>query len=104
MHVKTKRQQPMNRFFIILYLAVLATGTAVGSTRAHGTAPASDVEQAMALARRMSPALTDKVQFKKIGADRGRDVFTLESHDGKVVIGGNNAGAMAVGLNRYLNR
>ena len=94
----------MNRFFIILYLAVLATGTAVGSTRAHGTAPASDVEQAMALARRMSPALTDKVQFKKIGADRGRDVFTLESHDGKVVIGGNNAGAMAVGLNRYLNR
>ena len=94
----------MNRFFIILYLAVLATGTAVGSTRAHGTAPASDVEQAMALARRMSPALTDKVQFKKIGADRGRDVFTLESRDGKVVIGGNNAGAMAVGLNRYLNR
>ncbi len=63
-----------------------------------------NVEQALALAARLSPALTEKVQFEKIGPDRGRDVFTLESRDGKVVIGGNNAGSMAVGLNRYLNR
>ena len=63
-----------------------------------------DVEQAMALAGRLSPSLAGKVEFKVIEADNGRDVFTLESRGGKVVIGGNNAGSMAVGLNRYLNR
>ena len=64
----------------------------------------SDVEQATALAERLSPRLAGKIQFQSITAEDGKDVFTLESHDGKVVIGGNNAGAMAVGLNRYLNR
>ncbi len=64
----------------------------------------SDVEQATALAERLSPRLPGKIQFQSITAEDGRDVFTLESRDGKVIIGGNNAGAMAVGLNRYLNR
>ena len=64
----------------------------------------TDVEQAQALAARLSAPLAQKVQFKKIEADGGKDVFSLESNGGKVVIGGNNAGSMAVGLNRYLNR
>ncbi len=63
-----------------------------------------DVEQAMALAARLAPSLAGKVEFELIEADQGKDVFTLESRGGKVVIGGNNAGSMAVGLNRYLNR
>jgi len=63
-----------------------------------------DVEQARALAGRLAPALVGKVDFKVIESDQGKDVFTLESRDGKVIVGGNNAGAMAVGLNRYLNR
>ena len=63
-----------------------------------------DVGQAKALASRLSPALAAKVEFHQIDAEQGRDVFTLESRGGKVAIGGNNAGAMAVGLNRYLNR
>ena len=63
-----------------------------------------DVGQAMALANRLSPALAAKVEFHQIDAEQGRDVFTLESRGGKVAIGGNNAGSMAVGLNRYLNR
>ena len=64
----------------------------------------SDVEQARALAGRMSPALADKVEFVKIDAQNGKDIFTLEGRGGKVIIGGNNANSMAVGLNRYLNR
>ena len=64
----------------------------------------NDAEQATALATRLSASLAGKVQFQKIEADNGQDVFTLESRGGKVVIGGNNAGSMAVGLNRYLNR
>ena len=63
-----------------------------------------DVEQATALAGRLSARLADKVEFRKMEADQGHDVFTLESRGGKVIIGGNNANSMAVGLNRYLNR
>ncbi|MBQ7204992.1 MAG: alpha-N-acetylglucosaminidase [Muribaculaceae bacterium] len=68
------------------------------------TMAADDVEQAQALARRLSPALAGKVEFRKIAAADGKDVFTLGSEGNKVIIGGNNAGSMAVGLNRYLNR
>ena len=63
-----------------------------------------DVEQAKDLAERLSPRLAGKVEFHKIADDNGKDVFTLESQSGKVVIGGNNANSMAVGLNTYLNR
>ena len=68
------------------------------------TMAADDVEQAQALARRLSPALAGKVEFRKIAAADGKDVFTLGSEGNKVIIRGNNAGSMAVGLNRYLNR
>ena len=63
-----------------------------------------DVEQATALAGRLSARLADKVEFRKMEAEQGKDAFTLESRGGKVIIGGNNANSMAVGLNRYLNR
>ena len=63
-----------------------------------------DVQQAEALTARLAAPLTAKVEFRKIDPDGGKDVFTLESRGGKVIIGGNNAGSMAVGLNRYLNR
>jgi len=82
-----------------LLLAAVTTAAAIAPQ------PDDDVAQAMALAKRLSPSrLRLAVQFVKIDADRGRDVFTLESGDGKIVIGGNNANSMAVGLNRYLNR
>lgn len=68
------------------------------------TMAADDVEQARALARRLSPALAGKVEFRQIAAADGKDVVTLGSEGGKVIIGGNNAGSMAVGLNRYLSR
>jgi alpha-N-acetylglucosaminidase len=64
----------------------------------------NDVEQARALAARLAAPLTGKVEFTKIADAGGKDIFTLESRAGKVIIGGNNANSMAVGLNRYLNR
>ena len=63
-----------------------------------------DVEQARSLASRLSPSLSRQVEFKLIESAQGKDVFTLESRGDKVVICGNNANSMAVGLNRYLNR
>ena len=79
---------------ILLLVTVLSASGKAGS----------DVEEAGALAGRLSPRLAGKVEFRVIEAQDGHDVFTLESRGGKVVIGGNNAGSMSVGLNRYLNR
>ena len=87
----------MARRLAIWMMAALVAVTA-------SAAVTGDVEQAMALAARLAPSLAGKVEFELIEADQGKDVFTLESRGGKVVIGGNNAGSMAVGLNRYLNR
>ena len=87
----------MMKRWIMMTLAVTMALMAVGNEN-------TDVAEAAALAARLSPRLPDKVQFHSIEAERGRDVFTLESRGSKVVIGGNNAGSMAVGLNRYLNR
>ena len=90
----------MARRFIILTIVTLAALAALVAS----AIPVNDVEQATALARRLAIPLTEKVEFQKIQDDGGKDVFTLESRGGKVIIGGNNAGSMAVGLNRYLNR
>ena len=82
----------------MLVVALTASGATIEGQ--HG----DDVAQARNLAERLSPRLLDKVEFVAIDAVDGKDVFTLESGGGKVIIGGNNAGSMAVGLNRYLNR
>ena len=87
----------MVKRFIICALAMAIAMTITAAT-------GDDVEQANALATRLSQQLAAKVEFHKIDAEQGKDVFTLESRGDKVVIGGNNAGSMAVGLNRYLNR
>ena len=83
---------------LMLVVALTASGATIEGQ--HG----DDVAQARNLAERLSPRLLDKVEFVTIDAVGGKDVFSLESGGGKVIIGGNNAGSMAVGLNRYLNR
>ena len=87
----------MIKRLIITIMALLAAITAYSQAN-------DNARQAMDLAQRLSPALAAKVEFHQIDAEQERDVFTLESRGDKVAIGGNNAGAMAVGLNRYLNR
>jgi alpha-N-acetylglucosaminidase len=85
----------MKHFLLAITVAVMTLSTAV----------ASDIDQANALAMRLSQRLSQKVSFELITAtDKQGDIFTLESRGDKVVIGGNNANSMAVGLNRYLNR
>ena len=89
---------------ILLRFAMMVVTMSAAAIGAPDSRLGDDVGQAMALASRLSPALAAKVEFHQIDAEQGRDVFTLESRGGKVAIGGNNAGSMAVGLNRYLNR
>ncbi len=85
----------MKHLFISLSIAITAFASAM----------ASDLDQAQALARRLSPQLEQKVIFEVItAASNGSDIFSIETRGDKIVIGGNNANSMAVGLNRYLNR
>ena len=79
---------------LMLAVAVMPLATSAAAVN-------TSVTQATALAQRLSPRLASVVKFEKIKPGKGgTDVYTLQSRDGKVVIGCNNAIAMAVGLNR----
>ena len=72
----------MKRFLILISIVAIAISTSV----------ASDLDEAHSLAARLSPQLAQKIQFELITASgNGNDIFSIESRDGKVVIGGNNA-------------
>ena len=60
----------------------------------------SEEKAAMSLARRVIPEQAGSFRF--VHTSDTADVFSLESVRGKVVISGNNANSMAVGLNHYL--
>ena len=57
---------------------------------------------ARGLLARLLPTHADSFVFETVAADKGRDVFEIESCRGKVVIRGNTGVAMAMGLNWYL--
>lgn len=62
---------------------------------------ASSVKSAQALLRRIAPAWTDKVVFEELKT-ADSDVFELDWRNGQLVVRGNSANSMAVGLNHYL--
>lgn len=82
----------MKRLLTLMTVAMLGI-LAVGATTAEQTT--------MDLTRRLSARLAQKVVFRQLPADTC-DYFTLAGEDNHVVIGGNNANSMAVGLNYYL--
>ena len=57
---------------------------------------------ARALLGRLLPHHVDRFAFEVIPPEHGRDVFELETRDGKIVIRGNSGVSMAMGLNWYL--
>ena len=59
-----------------------------------------DTQAASALAHRLLGKTADKIEFRLSEADA--DVFRLSSQGSRIVIEGNNANSMAVGLNHYL--
>ena len=86
----------MKRFFPFLLAVLVLAGC--------NTAPACDdpdVAAASALAHRILPGQARHFTFEVLPAEE-TDYFTLRSEGGKIVIGGNNANSMAVGLNHYL--
>jgi alpha-N-acetylglucosaminidase len=65
-------------------------------------ASVQDAVAAGQLVKRLFPAAANKFVFEQLSTANDSDVFELESINGKVVIRGNNANSMAVGLNHYL--
>jgi alpha-N-acetylglucosaminidase len=61
---------------------------------------ADDVSAFRALVNRIIPQHSSTIVIKKL-PDKGYDYFQLSTSEGKLVIGGNNANSMAVGLNYY---
>lgn len=60
-----------------------------------------DVRVAESMLKRLLPNHADSFQFKKVSSKK--DFFRIESSaESKIVISGNNANSMAVGLNHYL--
>ena len=69
---------------------------------AAGRPAVSSKESVLALIMRLIPNHVDQFVCEIIPADRGGDVFEIESKDGKVVLRGNSALSVAVALNWYL--
>ena len=65
------------------------------------SASASEVKSMQALLKRVLPEHQQHFVIKQL-PNKGEDYFTLSSKNGKIVIGGNTANSMAVGLNHYL--
>ena len=87
-----------------LLVSVLALAALLLMTSGCQTTPASDnpeVNAATALAHRIFPRQAGHFVFEALPAGAS-DYFTLRSEGRKIVIGGNNANSMAVGLNYYL--
>src|SRR5262252_8843234 len=60
----------------------------------------NDIDAAKSLAKRIVPAFAPSISFSIISSPK--DVFELKWQDNKLLISGNNANSMAVGLNYYL--
>lgn len=83
----------MFKNFITTLLCMLCFTTAYSAT---------PTETAEALTKRIVPSLAKDIIFKEIKSPV--DTFAISAKDGKVLIEGNNANSMAVGLNNYLRR
>lgn len=70
------------------------------SAKVESNAP----QAARALIRRLLPQQAERFEFELLPAADGRDVFELESRDGRIVIRGNTGVSLATGLNWYLNQ
>jgi len=82
-----------------LMVVALVLHVAVGTTRG---ADEKTVGAAQALIARVLPQHADGFVCQVIPQDGGKDVFEVESQDGKIVLRGNNGVSLASAFNHYL--
>ena len=89
----------MKRIFKTLLFLLLFS-----SAITFGQVTDSSVKATRSLLDRLLPTYQhkDAFEFKIIGQDEGKDVFEIETLNGKVLIRGNNGVSLAMGLNWYL--
>jgi len=93
----------MGRFKHFMSLSVLCIFlAALVSCNSDDDRDSQAVRVAGELLQRLIPDHRDAFVFEWIEADSGRDVFEIESLHQQIVIHGNNAVSMAMGLNWYL--
>lgn len=88
----------MKRFFKLIMMGAAAMLTV------QCAGPTADEKAAQELAGRVVPSLASHITFIQDSDNDSIDRFTLASEGEKIVIRGNNAGSMAVGLNYYLKK
>jgi len=93
-----REKRNYNEFAIRLREHLKRLDAAKVNYRPLDKAPAS----ASWLLKRLLPDYLDRFAFEVIPRVNGRDVFEIESNNGKIAIRGNNGVAMAMGLNWYL--
>ena len=83
-----------NRIYLLLTTLLLSLSV-LGASK--------DVEAMQALVKRLIPEYAKQFEFKNIKTPNGKDQYCIESMaSGKILITGNNANSMAMGLNHYL--
>ena len=86
------------RSLVCFILSCMAAPVAQGAARLQD----DPIETARGLIDRWLPAQAKAFELTVIPADEGRDVFEIESLDGRIVLRGNNGLALASALNWYL--
>ena len=71
--------------------------------RAVDSPTTSDNEAARELIQRILPKQANQFIIQRIPSDDGRDVFEIESNDGRIILSGNSPVSIASALNHYLN-
>lgn len=85
-------------------LAAFVWGLAYAAAGEASGAPQSGSSEAAArgLVQRLIPAQAERFLFESLPPQDGRDVFELETADGRVIVRGSSGVAIAAGVNWYL--
>lgn len=77
----------------------------VATFAAKPQVPDADIIAAKALAERIIPDRSTSFEFRKLkSGKKAADCFSLSSENGKIIVAGNNANSMAMGLNHYIKK
>ena len=85
-------KRDLSRLTVVACLA--AAFSSSGLTQA-----AAPEEAARGVVQRLLPGAADRFVLESIPAEDGRDVFEIESRDGKIVVRGSSGVAVASGVN-----
>lgn len=94
--------KPSSLFFILIAVFSITTNLAALEIDANQSVHNSYENAAKGLLSRLIPDYAENFQFEQIQKDSDRDVFEIESQNNRIIIRGNNAVSMAMGLNWYL--